>query len=506
MNAPEAAAVDRPRAITRAGEVEGFRQGSVDVYLGIPYAAPPIGGNRWRPPQPVAPWSGVRPATSFGSSALQAVEPEGFGPWTHEFVVQGEVGEDCLYLNVWVQRGSLAGTRPVLVWIHGGAFAQGSGSVAIYDGQTLASRGLVVVTLNYRLGALGFLAHPDLVDDDTGCSGNFGLQDQLAALRWVQQNIAQFGGDPATVTIAGQSAGAVSVHLLVQSPAARGLFQRAIAQSGPPTLLSPNSREAAEADGLAWAAELGCHSIDALRALDARQLLVAPSATPRFRPSADGVLLPAQPPRPGSPVVNDVPMLVGQTRDENSGLDPMYSGADAAALSGLLLRCFGAHAADWQPFYPGTDPAAVARAYRRASLDRWLAALWHWADQRAGGARSPLYVYLFDHPAPGPNAARYGCFHTSEVPYVMGTLDAAPERGFTARDWQISATVSQYWINFICHGSPNGSADALWPILDTRAPMMMRLAETCEPQPMFAPALLSALRQHLARGGSMQPL
>jgi para-nitrobenzyl esterase len=479
MTARQAASADRVRAHTAAGAVDGTRRGPVDVFLGIPYAAPPTGAHRWRSPQAVESWPGVRPATRFGPSALQPVDPQGFGPWTHEYVVQGEVSEDCLYLNVWAPVGAASKPRPVLVWIHGGAFTQGSGSVAVYDGHALACQGLVVVTLNYRLGALGFLAHPELANDQDPCSGNFGLQDQIAALQWVRQNIAHFGGDPNAVTIAGQSAGAVSVHMLVSSPAACGLFQRAIAQSGPPSLLGLHRREEAEADGLAFAVELGCTSVDALRALDARQLLVAPSATPRFRPFADGRLLPAWPPAACSPAVNDVPMLVGQNRDENSAFDPLYE----------ML-----------------DETNAARAYRQGCLDRWLAALWQWAGQRASSARSPIYAYLFDHVAPGPQADLYGCFHTSEVPYAFGTLDAAPERGFTDLDRRISATVSRYWINFVCRGTPNGTGAAEWPPLDPPAPLLMRLADACAPQPMFSPAQLAALREHLAQGGSVQVL
>jgi para-nitrobenzyl esterase len=506
MDSLGSVSLEKRRVVTTAGMVEGERRGTVDRFLGIPYAAPPTGHNRWRAPQPVPPWSGVRAATRFGPSALQPVDAAGFGPWTQEYVVQGEVSEDCLYLNVWAPAGSVSTPQPVMVWIHGGAFTQGSGSVAVYDGQTWASQGMVVVTLNYRLGALGFLAHPDLVDADDPIQGNFGLQDQVAALRWVQDNIASFGGDPGAVTIAGQSAGAVSVHLLVSSPATSGLFHRAIAQSGPPVLLDPLRRKTAEADGLAFAAALGCTSINALRALDARQLLVAPSANPRFRPCADGVLVPDHSPATGVPVANDVPMLVGQTRDENSALDPRYVAPDAEALSGLFERFLGARAPGWQPLSAATDAFAIARAYRQASLDRWLAALWHWADQRATSTRSPVYAYLFDHVAPGPQASIYGCFHTSDVPYVMNTLDAAPERGFTELDRQVSAVVSRHWMNFVRHGSPDNRAATPWPALETQAPAMMRLAATCTMQKMFTAQQVALLREHLASGGRLSVL
>jgi para-nitrobenzyl esterase len=494
-----------PQRSTRAGAVEGVRLGAVDAFLGIPYAAPPVGPHRWRAPQPPTPWAGVRLATRFGPSCWQAVEPKGFDPWTSEYVVQGDVSEDCLTLNVWAPADAAGESKPVLVWIHGGAFCQGSGSVPIYDGRALASQGVVVVTINYRIGVLGFLAHPDLARE-SGTSagyGNFGLQDQIAALRWVQANIAAFGGDPDAVTVAGQSAGAVSVHMLMSSPQATGLFHRAIAQSGPPTLVPIKSREQAEADGLALAAELRQPDVQALRALSVQELTRTLAPGPRFGPMVDGIVLPSWPPQPGlADATSNVPMIVGQTADENSGLDPDYGSADPARLSLLMQRYFGDQAAQMSAHYLQSASKRVDVAYRAASQDRWLTALWHWADHRSRRGCAPMFAYLFAHIPPGPDAARYGAFHTSEVPYALATLDAAPQRPFTDIDRRVCAVTSGYWLNFVKNGNPNGQGLPHWPQLDPGAPLVLRIGERVEPAAMFAPSMLAIVRHHLGSGSA----
>lgn len=480
---------DAPRAATQTGTVEGRLVGAVNVFLGIPYAAPPVGHRRWRPPEPAAPWQGIRPAVTHGPSAWQTLAPEGFGPWTREFVVQDSVSEDCLYLNVWAPASTHEVACPVLVWIHGGAFCEGSGSVAIYDGGALAAQGVVVVSINYRLGVLGFLAHPELAPEVPSSGyGNFGLQDQIAALQWVRANIAAFGGDPGAVTIAGQSAGAVSVHMLVSSPLAQGLFHRAIAQSGPPTLVPIKTRAQAEADGLAFASELNRPSVQALRALSAEDLTRTLSPGPRFMPMVDGALLPAWPPQsgPGAPA-NPVPMIVGQTTDENSGLDPNYASDDPAALVALLHRFSGDLASQMAAAYLQAAGGRCPAAYRAATLDQWLAALWSWADHRARTARQPTFAYLFDHVPPGPAANRYGAFHTADVPYVLATLDAAPERGFTDVDRGVSALASSYWINFVKSGDPNSAGLPLWPALDPVSPTLFRIAHHAATADMLSP-------------------
>lgn len=477
MPAPCPPASDSPQAETDAGTVQGVRVGTVDTFLGIPYAEAPIGDRRWRAPQPLTPWTGVRQATRHGPSSWQPVDPNGFGPWTSEYVVQDSVSEDCLYLNVWVPADRPVAACPVLLWIHGGAFCQGSGSVAVYDGHALASQGVVVVSINYRLGVLGFLAHPDLAGESAASGyGNFGLQDQVAALQWVSRNIAAFGGDPQAVTIAGQSAGALSVHMLVASPLALGLFHRAIAQSGPPALVAIQTRAQAEADGLAFASELQQPGLQALRALSVEALTRTLAPGPRFMPMIDGTLVPAWPPEHGAGLaVSDVPMLVGQTADENSGLDPDYGSDDPTALTALMQRYYGDQGPKMAAQYLQAAAGQAAAAYRAASLDRWLGALWCWAEHRLQTASAPVFAYLFEQVAPGPEAGRYGAFHTSDVPYVLATLDAAPQRGFSEADRGISAQASAYWLNFVKGGTPNGPGLPHWPDLHQATPMLLRI-------------------------------
>lgn len=494
-----------PRARTRAGVVEGVQVGSINAYLGVPYAAPPVGDNRWRAPQALEPWSGVRKASSHGPSAWQPVDPKGFGPWTSEYVVQDGVSEDCLYLNVWTPANRLVEPLPVLVWIHGGGFQQGSGSVSIYDGRALATKGVVVVTINYRLGVFGFLAHPDLArESPSSVSGNFGLQDQIAALQWVQANIAAFGGDPGAVTIAGQSAGSVSVHMLVSSPHAKGLFHRAIAQSGPPTLMPAKSLEQAEADGVAFASELRQPSVRAMRLLSADDLTRHLAPIPRFMPVVDGALLPSWPLRTtGGGAFSDVPMIVGQTADENSGLDPEFGSEDPVAFTTLMQRYYGELAPPLATHYLQVAGGDACAAYRAASLDRWLGALWCWAAHRGGTAHAHAFAYLFAHVEPGPDSARYGAFHSSDVPYVLGTLDAAPQRNFTDVDRSVSALACAYWINFVKSGDPNGEGLPHWPELNAAAPSVLRIAQQTASESMFGSIALETIRVHLQAGGSM---
>lgn len=515
MERSSTAASKAPRAETPSGTLEGLRIGPVNAFLGLPYAAAPVDDLRWCAPQALAPWSGVRPATCFGPSAWQPVDPKGFGPWTREYVVQDGVSEDCLYLNVWAPSEPGDKLWPVLVWIHGGAFFQGSGSVPIYNGEALAAQGVVVVTLNYRLGVLGFLAHPDLAHEAassaTAAPGNFGLQDQLAALQWVQTHIAAFGGDATAVTIAGQSAGAVSVHMLVASPLAKGLFRGAIAQSGPPSLMPIKSLDQAQADGLAFAADLHAPDIQALRALPVEDLTrclnhhTAP--VPPFMPMVDGVLVSAWPPQSCDIAYahwpNDVPMLVGQTADENSGLDPDYGSEDPAAFAALMQRCCAPVAQELSAQYLQATGGDVGAAYRQASLDRWLGALWWWAKHRCRVAQAPVFVYHFDHVQPGPEAHRYRAFHSSEVPYVLATLSAAPHRNFTDTDRQVSANASAYWLNFVRHGNPNGEGLPRWPAFVFAAPNMLRIGPHIGAVPMLLTTAADACQQQLRRCGSI---
>jgi len=304
---------------TASGLISGVegRNPAVTVFKGIPFAAPPIGPLRWRAPTPSASWPGVRKADAFSPSCVQTIVTEK-KPWTYEFMAHGEVSEDCLYLNVWTPAAAAGARRPVFVYIYGGANVEGSGSIPAYDGEGLAAKGLVVVTFNYRVGVLGFLAHPDLGKEAAyHSSGNYGLLDQIAAVRWVHDNIAAFGGDPTRVTIAGQSAGAGAVHSLTASPLAKGLFHRAIADSGS-GIGGTRTMADQEADGVRFADAKKATSIADLRAMPWQDVVV-PVQGVRFGPLPDGHALPA-PVRQvfASGKQNDVPTLTGIRRDPRS--------------------------------------------------------------------------------------------------------------------------------------------------------------------------------------------
>ena len=454
------------------GALSGTTDGDVNTFLGVPFAAPPVGELRWKAPQPAAKWQGARNAVAFAPSCPQAVTPQGFGPWTAEYVVHGAVAEDCLYLNVWAPADMRS--QPVLVWIRGGAFTSGSGSVPIYDGAALAREGIVVVTINYRLGALGFLAHPALTKE-AGTSGNYGLLDAIAALRWVDKNIAMFGGDPRKVTIAGQSAGAAAVLDLIGSPLAKGLFARAIAESGAGLGITPTPLADAEAAGVAFAQAKGAKSLAELRALSADEIIkpvAGAAARPLgFAPIADGHAVLA-----GECFVSDVPLLTGLNADEGSGMNPSYGRTTREQLATQARAQYGAVAPRFLELYPATSDAEAASAAKTAARERGLASTLLWAHARAEQSGSHAYVYLYTHPEPGPDAARYGAFHSSEIPYVLKTLDKA-QRPYTEVDYALAKTASRYWLNFIRDGDPNGRGSAPWPAFDAKLNQYLEIGE-----------------------------
>lgn len=502
--APSAPVVRIPQ-----GGLAGLRRGAVDAFLGIPYAAPPVGRNRWRAPQSAPQWEGIRPAKRFAPSCWQVMTPAGIGPWTHEYVPQGRVSEDCLYLNVWTLTTDVRRRLPVLVWIPGGGFVAGSGSAAVYGGAKLAAQGIVVVTINYRVGLFGFFVTPELVAEaarEHEPAGNYGLQDMIAALQWVHRNIAAFGGDPDAITVGGQSAGAIAVHDLIVSPLATGLFRRAIAESGlPDTAPNPSLAEAEKA-GEKLARSKGVKTLAALRALTPKELTAnAPPGLkgPLLVPMIDGVLLPAAPERLLTPgAFADVPMLVGIDADEASAFSgPLVKSMSRAAWKALMEKTFGALAARFARLYPAGSGAERARSARQLHRDLGRAALWHWSGLWLSEARSPAYGYLFDHLEPGPDSGRWGVFHSSELPYVFGTLDAAPERHFTRIDRALSRTLSRYWIDFIKTGDPNARGLPHWPPMQGSDPQIMVLEPAPAPEPILPPRRLDLMKAFLARGG-----
>jgi para-nitrobenzyl esterase len=485
-----------PHVQLHEGRVRGTRVGGVDAFLGVPFAAPPVAANRWQAPQPPTPWSGERAADHFAPSCWQGVSPKGFGPWTHEYVVSGEVSEDCLYLNVWTPR-TRRGLQPVLVWIYGGGFGSGSGSVPLYNGAALAARGIVVVNFNYRVGVLGFFAHPDLTAEAKAGGtppGNYGLQDQVAALRWVRENIAAFGGDPTAVTIAGQSAGAMSVHALIHSPLAAGLFRGAIGESGLLSTLPLPALSQAEGAGQTFSSALHADSIQALRQLPPEKL-AAPGGG-LFSPIADGMLITD----PGHAVLNDTALLIGMNTNDPGSFGPAAA-PSAESVSKALHDSFGPFEGRFAELYPAKTPIEQAAALHDIARDRGLAALYAFSRERLTQSRKPLFVYLFNHTEPGPESARYGAFHSAELGYVFDTLDTAPERGFTSEDRELAQALSSYWLGFVRTGTPATAGLPKWPAMRIDAPVMMQFDSRPDPRPLLPAPKLEATKAFLAAGG-----
>jgi para-nitrobenzyl esterase len=469
------------------------RDAAVHVFKGVPYAAPPVGPRRWKAPEPATPWAGVRSADRFAPACMQTVTGPRL-PWTEEFMHQGAVNEDCLYLNVWAP-AARGVRRPVFVYFYGGGFNEGSGSVPIYDGEALAKKGLVVVTINYRVGVFGFLAHPELAaESPRAASGNYGLLDQVEALRWIQQNVAAFGGDPGNVTIAGQSAGAMSVYLLTASPRTRGLFHRAIVQSGPGALTSvgvPSARglarprtPAAEA-GAAFARAHGASSLQTLRAKPARELLTPIAGAPpaRFGPVVDGWLLTDDVDTVyAKGWQQDVPLLTGMNADEGSAFGG-YGTITAAAFREQARTRFGDRAEQFLTLYPASSDAEAGRNQVRSAREGALVALQQLAADRAATAKTPAFLYYFDRAIPWPAHPGFGAFHTGEVPYVFANLSLL-ERPWTAVDRRLEDVVSSYWVRFAKNGTPNAQGLPAWPAYTTSAPRVMVLGAAVQPKTM----------------------
>jgi para-nitrobenzyl esterase len=458
------------------GRVEGVRVSGLIVYRGVPYAAPPVGALRWKPPWPVAGWRGVRRAVAFTPACPQkGVSMPGEPP--------PQTDEDCLYLNVWAP-AHRAAPRPVLVWIHGGGFVNGATSLPLYDGSALARRDLVFVTVAYRLGPLGFLAHPELTRESAeATSGNYGLMDQVAALEWVQRNIAAFGGDPRRVTIAGQSSGAMSVSILMASPKARGLFQGAIGQSGgffEPVELAPGYRLAnAERDGLDYARGLGATTLAELRALPADTLLGGSAAGVSHPVIAPGVL--PEPPYAAFAAGRQgpVPILVGANSVEaRAFVDP--SEIRAASFAKDLAARFGPLPPRIVAAYPfQTDEEARAARLALETDLRFGWDMWAWARLHAASGIAPAYAYRFEQAPPFPAASPYGGWgpaHFAELWYMFGRLDQEPWL-WTAGDRRLSGTMLGYWSNFARRGDPNGPGLPAWPAFHVNDGAVMALRD-----------------------------
>jgi len=500
---------------TRGGLVSGVagKNPSITAFKGIPFAAPPVGNLRWAAPKPPAPWTGVRKAEKFSASCIQTVADSGRDPWTPEFMTHGEISEDCLYLNVFTAARSAGEKRPVFVYIYGGGFNEGSAAVPVYDGEGLAGKDLVVVTFNYRVGIMGFFNHPELsAESEHHASGNYGLLDQVAALQWVHDNIAAFGGDPSRVTIAGQSAGASSVHALTASPLAKGLIHRAIEESGSSVggvgLMGTNQLANAEQNGVRFAEAKGAKNLAGLRAMTWQQI-AAPVQAPanaagrggagvRFGMVVDGYFLPASVDEIfAQGKQNDIPEMTGLNADD-MGISATPN-ATLSAFQDQAKARYGDLAADYLKAYAVASDAEAVQAGPESSRDQSRVSMYLWATNRAKTAKTNAYTYYWNHSLPGPNAARYRAFHTSEVPYVLNTLYMS-DRPFTAADHKIAAMMSSYWANFAATGNPNGKGLPQWPSVSEKPDTTMQLGEATGVIPIAnTPAKIEFWKQNFAR-------
>ncbi|MEO9132555.1 MAG: carboxylesterase family protein [Sphingomonas sp.] len=445
---------DPLRADVEQGTLHGAEADGIRHFFGIPFAAPPVGDLRWKGPRPAARWSGVRDASTFGPTCEQA-RPPGLPA-----AAAVPMSEDCLSLNIWSPRDR-DGPLPVMVWIHGGGFLFGSNREPSFDGTQLAKKGVVLVTINYRLGALGFMAHPELTAESPNhASGNYGILDQIGALQWIRRNIAAFGGDSSNVTVFGESAGSTAISILQASPLAKGLFARAIGESTSQFdpdggLVGRKDLGQAEQYGKAFGAKLGANSIAAMRALTPEQILAQPTF---FWPTErDSYVLPDLVYNIfANGKQNDVSALVGSNSDEGSA-----------------LRMAWVKRAE-------SDPAAYDRVYsgepdvlRRSSTDavQWQMRSWARLQARTGTAKA--WLYWFDQPWPG--RMEKGAFHGAEIVYVFKNLQAA-DQPWTAGDRKVSDLMANYWVNFARTGNPNGPGLPHWPSYSDGNPKLMRLA------------------------------
>jgi len=477
------------------GRLQGTKEEGLTVYKGVPFAAPPVGDLRWRAPQPAAKWEGVRPADKFAPQCVQSIA----GITT---------SEDCLYLNVWTPAKTASGRVPVLVWIYGGGFSVGGTAVPTYSGEQLARKGVVLVSIAYRLGALGFLAHPGLsAESPLHVSGNYGLLDMIAALQWIKKNIAAFGGDPNKVTIFGESAGGIAVSQLCASPLAKGLIEGAVSESGgsfgpPRSAGAPgeNMRLLADAErsGAEFARTVGAASIADLRKVPAEKLLAATRGL--FWPIIDGWVIPTdQYTLYDSKRFNDVPVLIGYNSDEGASFSRDRTPKD---YTDGVRRRYGPFADSLLKAYPGGETGSVPKTARDLSRDAAFG--WHtwvWARLQSSLGKSKVFYYYFDqhpeYPADSPQAG-HGSPHGMEVEYVFKHVTGGPSGKPSATDLTISDAMATYWTNFAKYGDPNGAGMPNWPAFSQQQPELMYFAGTPHTGPVPNEEGLKALDGYFA--------
>ena len=488
----KAVAIAQPAPVkVNEGTLLGTTENGLTIYKGIPFAAPPVGDLRWKAPQPAAKWSGIRAADKFAPGPIQGGN------------IPSGKSEDCLYLNVWTPAKAANEKVPVLVWIYGGGFNAGATSESNYNGAALAKKGVILVSIAYRVGQMGFLAHPDLSKENPNhVSGNYGLLDMIAGLQWIQKNIAAFGGDPKKVTIFGESAGGITVSQLCASPLAKGLFTGAISESGgsfgPPrvtTYPGENMKRLkdAEAAGEAYAKGAGYNSIADLRKVDADKL---PAGRGLAWPIIDGYVIPDdQYKLYEAGKYNETPILVGYNSDEGASFSPPKTPEEY--ISGVKAR-YGKFADDLVKAYPpGTGAVEkTARDLARDAAFGWHT--WSWARLVGNKGRSKAFYYYFDqhpdYPAGSPRAGS-GSPHGQEVAFVFGVLN--PNNPQTTKtDLEISDQMSTYWTNFAKYGDPNGPGVTQWPAFSDKNPVLMYFQQNSHTGPVPSASSLNVLDQY----------
>ncbi|MGD9723047.1 MAG: carboxylesterase/lipase family protein [Pirellulales bacterium] len=501
---------DEPLRID-SGLISGARTGDqsdVRVYKGIPFAAPPVGKLRWQPPQRPSAWDGVRECATFAPTCPQAPYPAGS---VYAMTAQPQ-SEDCLYLNVWTGAGRPNEKRPVMVWIHGGALTRGSGSIPAYDGAALARKGVVLVTLNYRLGPLGYFSHPALSRESPhGASGNYGVLDQIAALEWVQRNIGAFGGDPGRVTIFGESAGSWSVCALVATPLAKGLFHRAIGQSGGCFGPMPKLKEArgelppAEQRGEQLAAALACDTaadpLAALREKSAEELLATVAKIPaqaRTHACVDGWVFPEEISAiyaAGKQAA--VPVIVGSNADEGTSLAAQNVPPSSELFLTAAKRKYGDLAEQFNKVYPVTSESDVRDAFLHSMRDEWFTwemRTWARMTQKAG---QKAYQYYFTRVPPRPERQSLGAYHAAEIPYVFDNL-AITNWSLEPVDTALAKAMSDTWVRFAATGDPNGDGAPAWTAYGSGAEPYLEFGDTIRPGQELLKMECDFYDQHMA--------
>jgi para-nitrobenzyl esterase len=466
-----AALADIHRVTVTGGEVEGVVDGDISIFKGIPFAAPPVGELRWKAPAPVKPWKGVAKADAFANACMQPPNSQGN---------TAPVSEDCLYLNVWTPAKASNERIPVIVWIHGGGFVGGSTSIGLYSGAGYAKKGVVLVSLAYRLGPYGFMAAPELSHESGHGSGAYGIQDLVAGLRWVQQNIAAFGGDPNNVTIFGHSAGSAAVAFLAASPLAKGMFERVIAMSGASFTPLQSAEQGAfgmsiptlalaEGTGSRFLSKLGVRSIADARKLSAEAIQAATGDGFTFRPVADGYVL-------SNDLYslyeqgkfNDTPVLLGHTSDETLAFGGRGAPVSPADFEKQINGQFGAHAPAVLAAYPHATDADAARAARHVRNDTSFAwNMWTWAREQSKQGKGKVYSYYYNNH--GPQAE--GAGHGSDVSFHFQTIGA--RRAPSPEEQALADTISSYDVNFAKTGDPNGNGLPPWPAFTEKNEQVM---------------------------------